>query len=40
MTGRVFDEFGEPMLGASVQLLKLAYQAGRRRLVPAAARRG
>ena len=35
MNGRVFDELGEPLQGASVQLLQVRYQAGRRRLVAA-----
>jgi hypothetical protein len=35
MTGHVFDELGDPLQGASVQLLRVRYQAGRRRLVPA-----
>lgn len=35
LTGRVLDERGDPLQGARVQLLKLRYEAGRRRLVPA-----
>jgi hypothetical protein len=35
MTGHVLDELGDPLQGASVQLLRVRYQAGRRRLVPA-----
>jgi len=37
MTGHVFDELGDPMQGASVQLLQVRYQGGRRRLVAAGA---
>ena len=33
VTGRVLDELGEPVQGASVQLLRLQFQDGRRRLV-------
>jgi protocatechuate 3,4-dioxygenase beta subunit len=33
VTGRVLDELGEPVQGASAQLLKLQFQDGRRRLV-------
>jgi len=33
--GHVFDELGDPLQGASVQLLQVRYQAGRRRLVGA-----
>src|SRR5438034_3518581 len=33
LAGRVFDEFGDPLQGVSVQLLQVRYQAGRRRLV-------
>lgn len=36
IAGRVFDELGDPLEGASVQVLQVRYQAGRRRLVPAA----
>lgn len=36
LEGRVLDETGEPLQGASVQLLQVRYEAGRRRLVPAA----
>jgi hypothetical protein len=35
MTGHVFDELGDPLQGASVQLLQVRYQGGRRRLVGA-----
>ena len=35
LSGRVFDELGDPIQGASVQLLQVRYTAGRRRLVPA-----
>jgi Carboxypeptidase regulatory-like domain len=35
--GRIFDEFGDPMQGASVEVLHIRYEAGRRRLVPASA---
>jgi protocatechuate 3,4-dioxygenase beta subunit len=35
LTGRVFDELGEPLQGVSVQLLQVRYQGGRRRLVAA-----
>jgi len=35
ITGHVFDELGDPLQGASVQLLHVQYQAGRRRLVAA-----
>jgi protocatechuate 3,4-dioxygenase beta subunit len=34
--GRVFDEFGDPVQGAKMEVLQLRYEAGRRRLVPAA----
>ena len=33
--GHVFDELGDPLQGASVQLLQVRYQAGKRRLVSA-----
>jgi protocatechuate 3,4-dioxygenase beta subunit len=33
LTGRVFDEYGDPLQGASIQLLQVRYEAGRRRLV-------
>jgi hypothetical protein len=36
LEGRVLDETGEPLQGSSVQVLELRYEAGRRRLVPAA----
>jgi protocatechuate 3,4-dioxygenase beta subunit len=35
LSGRVFDELGEPLQGVAVQLLQVRYQGGRRRLVPA-----
>ena len=35
VTGRVLDEFGDPMQDATVQALQIRNQAGRRRLVPA-----
>src|SRR5258706_8563170 len=35
MTGHVFDEIGDPLQGANVQLLQVRYQGGRRRLVAA-----
>jgi len=35
LEGRVFDELGDPIQGASVQLLHIRYESGRRRLVPA-----
>jgi hypothetical protein len=35
VTGHIFDELGDPLQGASVQLLQVRYQAGRRRLVSA-----
>ena len=35
LEGRVFDELGEPILGASIQLLHIRYENGRRRLVAA-----
>jgi hypothetical protein len=38
VTGRVVDESGEPVQGASLQLLRPQFQDGRRRLVPAATR--
>jgi protocatechuate 3,4-dioxygenase beta subunit len=34
LSGEVFDELGEPVDGASVQMLRVRYEAGRRRLVP------
>jgi protocatechuate 3,4-dioxygenase beta subunit len=34
--GHVLDEYGDPVEGARVQVLALRYEAGRRRLVPAA----
>jgi len=35
LAGRVFDENDEPLQGASVRVLQVRYEAGRRRLVPA-----
>jgi Carboxypeptidase regulatory-like domain len=35
ISGRVFDEFGDPIQGANVALLRVEYEMGRRRLVPA-----
>jgi Carboxypeptidase regulatory-like domain len=35
ISGRVFDEDGEPLLGASVRVLRFTYSAVGRRLVPA-----
>jgi protocatechuate 3,4-dioxygenase beta subunit len=35
LSGRILDELGEPLQGASVQMLQVRYQAGRRRLVGA-----
>ena len=35
--GHLLDELGDPLQGASVQLLQVRYQKGRRRLVPAGA---
>lgn len=35
VSGAVFDELGEPVQGASVQLMHLSYERGRRRLTPA-----
>jgi hypothetical protein len=35
VTGRVVDELGDPVQGASMQLLRLQFQDGRRRLVSA-----
>ena len=37
LTGQVFDELGDPLQGASVQLLQIRYEAGRRRLVASGA---
>jgi protocatechuate 3,4-dioxygenase beta subunit len=37
LTGRVSDEHGDPIQGASVQVLQVRYEAGRRRLAPARA---
>jgi hypothetical protein len=36
LTGRVFDELGDPLQGVGVQLLQVRYQSGRRRLVAVA----
>jgi protocatechuate 3,4-dioxygenase beta subunit len=33
LTGRVFDEYGDPLQAVSIQLLHVRYEAGRRRLV-------
>jgi len=33
LTGRILDELGDPVQGATVQVLRIQYQAGRRRLV-------
>src|SRR5262249_33767935 len=33
LTGRIFDERGDPFQGATVEVLHVQYQAGRRRLV-------
>ncbi len=35
ITGRISDEFGEPLTGAQVRVLRYGYAAGARRLVPA-----
>jgi hypothetical protein len=35
ITGRVSDEFGDPITGARVQVLRSQFQQGRRRLMPA-----
>jgi protocatechuate 3,4-dioxygenase beta subunit len=35
IAGRVADENGDPMEGVSVQVMRIGYEAGRRRLVPA-----
>lgn len=40
LSGRVSDEHGEPVQGAGVQLLRVRYEAGRRRLVAADAMTG
>jgi carboxypeptidase family protein len=34
LTGRIFDELGDPLQGASVSVMQVRYEAGRRRLVP------
>jgi protocatechuate 3,4-dioxygenase beta subunit len=34
LTGHVFDEYGDPVEGAAVQLMQLRYEGGRRRLIP------
>ena len=39
IAGSVVDEFGDPMIGANVQLLHVEYKGGRRRLVGAGAAR-
>jgi len=35
ITGRISDEFGEPLTGAQVRVLRYGYAAGARRLLPA-----
>jgi hypothetical protein len=35
VTGRVFDEYGDPVQGASVDVLHIRYEGGQRRLSPA-----
>src|SRR5262249_44642453 len=35
VSGFVFDEIGEPIQGATIQLLRVRFERGRRRLVPA-----
>ncbi len=35
ITGRISDEFGEPLTGAQVRVLRYGYAAGARRLMPA-----
>lgn len=35
ITGRIADEFGEPLTGAQVRVLRYGYAAGARRLIPA-----
>ena len=35
ISGRVYDRYGDPVVNATVQALKYAYQDGRRILVPA-----
>ena len=35
ITGRISDEFGEPLTGAQVRVLRYGYAAGARRLIPA-----
>jgi hypothetical protein len=35
LMGRIFDEYGDPLQGATVQVLAIQYDGGRRRLVPA-----
>jgi protocatechuate 3,4-dioxygenase beta subunit len=37
LSGRIVDEYGDPLQGASVQVMQVRYQAGRRRLVGALA---
>jgi protocatechuate 3,4-dioxygenase beta subunit len=34
LSGHVLDEYGDPLHGATVQLLQIRYERGRRRLVP------
>jgi protocatechuate 3,4-dioxygenase beta subunit len=36
IAGRLFDEFGEPVAGARVQVLRARYERGQRRLAPVA----
>jgi Carboxypeptidase regulatory-like domain len=36
LTGHISDELGDPIQGASVQVLQVRYESGRRRLAPAA----
>jgi protocatechuate 3,4-dioxygenase beta subunit len=35
LTGRILDEYGDPMQGVGIQLLQVRYEGGRRRLVAA-----
>jgi len=37
LSGRIFDEYGDPVQGVSVQVMHVRYEAGRRRLVAASA---
>jgi hypothetical protein len=39
LSGTVTDEYGDPIQGVEVQVLRMQYEAGRRRLVPAGASR-